>query len=466
MADEHAPSVTHPRFDSTAHAAEAASAARRDVQWRFYLVSGLAWFATVLPMPVNVLLATSRGFGLDDVGMFMGLYAATVAALEVPTGGLADAIGRKRVALGAIALQAAATAVFLVAFSLPVLLAYAVLLGTARALGSGALSAWFVDALQSADPDVDLQPPLALAGTTDLIALAAGTLTGGALPMAFGSLPADGSAILTPLATTLVASIALQAIAFVATLVLVVEARPAWRERHGTGGGATGGRGGERARLGMVLRDAVRLVRGRPVLGLLLGAQATAGFALLGMETFWQPYLDARLGAADERTWIFGAVLAGAFVAGMIGNLAAVPAARWFGGRYARLAGAAVALQAVALAALAWAPTATAAIPLFWAAYFSMGAAVSPIATIFHGEVPSERRSAMLSVQSLAGFAGSFGGTVALGLVAEATSVAMAWFVAGGGLAFGAVLLSRSDRVMHRPRASTSDVERAARPSA
>mgnify|MGYP006173545855 CR=1 FL=1 len=33
-----------------------------------------------------------------------------------------------------------------------------VLYGVSRALSSGALDAWFIDALQAADPNVDLQP--------------------------------------------------------------------------------------------------------------------------------------------------------------------------------------------------------------------------------------------------------------------------------------------------------------------
>ena len=101
-----------------------------------------------------------------------------IVLLEVPTGGLADAIGRKRVTLIALLFTLVSEVAILFAFSLPMFLLFAVLSGTGRALISGAPVAWFIDSLQAADPEVDVQPALAQAGTFELFALAAGTLLG------------------------------------------------------------------------------------------------------------------------------------------------------------------------------------------------------------------------------------------------------------------------------------------------
>jgi len=54
--------------------------------------------------------------------------------------------------------------------------------------------------------------------------------------------------------------------------------------------------------------------------------------------------------------------------------------------------------------------------------------------------VPSERRSVMLSVQSLASFGGAFVGSVALGALAEATSIPLAWSVSGALVLLAALL--------------------------
>lgn len=419
------------------HASPSTNYAARTVRRRYFFVHAVTWFATVLPMPVHVLLANQREFGLQEIGWMMGCYALTVALLEVPTGGLADTYGRKRIALAAIATHALAAATLLVAFELPVLFAHAVLLGVARALGSGALVAWFVDALLDAGAEAELQPSLALAGTVELIALAAGTLVGGALPTAFAHLPSGDGLVWTPLATPVAAAMAMHATAFAAVAFSIREPSPA-RTR---GAGAASGRGPA-----ALLRDARALVRTRPVLPLLLAVQAVAGFALLGLETFWQPFLEARLDGALGRTWIFGVVLAGSFLAGMIGNLVAIPLARWSGGRRAHLAAAAVGVQVAALAGLATSGSAAVATGFFWLAYFAIGLAASPLATLFHRAVPAERRSSMLSVQSLLGFAGSFAGSLVLGLVAEGVSIGAAWAVAAAVLTVGVGFLMRAVR--------------------
>ena len=46
-------------------------------------------------------------------------------------------------------------------------------------------------------------------------------------------------------------------------------------------------------------------------------------------------------------------------------------------------------------------------------------------------EIPAERRSTMLSVQSLASYVGGFSGSVILGYLAQNISISAAWIVAG-----------------------------------
>ena len=143
---------------------------RLSVRNAYWLVTSLNWFAAVLPMPVMVLLAQSRGVTLAEVGLYMGVYALVVAALEVPSGAVADAMGRKRAYLLGGTLTVVARLVYLAAFDLWAFVLFAALFGAARALTSGALEAWFVDALQAEDEGVDLQPALATAGSFQLAA--------------------------------------------------------------------------------------------------------------------------------------------------------------------------------------------------------------------------------------------------------------------------------------------------------
>jgi len=395
----------------------------------YYLVSSLNWFANVLPMAVMVLIARSRGLSLADIGYFLGAYSLTVVLLELPSGALADAIGRKRTYLLAGCVGVVAKAVFLFAFGLPAFLLYALTFGVSRALSSGALEAWFIDALQAADPDVDLQPALAGAGAWNLAALAAGTFVGSALPGLFASLPQHPTAVLTPLSVTLVASIVANLAVLLLTALVVREApRPRAARRRGpfttlrTGFAALGG----------ILADAARLTRRDRALLLLLGAEVVVGVALSASENLWQPFFAARLGGATpENTLLLGVVLAGCFGMGVLGNLVATPLTRLLGGRYALVAGLFQLLQGAAFLLLAAQGGVVAATALFWLTYVARSAWSSPHAALFNGRVPSERRSVMLSVQSLASFGGAFVGSVALGALAEGTSIPLAWSVSG-----------------------------------
>jgi MFS family permease len=397
------------------------------IRRRYALVTFLIWLATALPIALQILLAQSRGLSLTQIGVVMGAYSLVIVLLEVPTGGLADAVGRKRVALLAHALAAVSSLALLFAFSFPAFLGAMLLYGVSRALSSGALDAWYVDALRAADPGIDLQPALAAIETVTLLALGLGALIGGALPRLFASLPPDGAAVLSPLSAPIVASLAVRLLLLPVIARLIPEARP---------GGASW-RAGFRAAPALT-RDAAAISRANGRLVLLMAASFVTGLVLLGLESFWQPFfaaLPAAVGGASPgdtpNSLLFGVIMAGNFAVGVAGNLLAAPLGRRLGRRHALVAALARLLQGGFLLALA---TSTALIPattFFWLVYLMAGVAVSPHAALVNDEIPDDRRSAMLSVQSLAFYAGSFLGGAALGWVADTWSIGAAWTVAG-----------------------------------
>jgi MFS family permease len=415
----------------------------RSIRARYYAVTFLIWFSTALPLALTVLLMRARGLSLSQIGFVMGAYSLIIVLLEVPTGGLADAVGRVRVALVAHALAAVSSLALLPAFSFPAFLGAMVLYGVSRALSSGALDAWFVDALQAADPDVDLQPALAGAEIVALLALGLGTILGSALPRLFPALPADGTAVLTPLAIPLVAALGVRLLLLPAIALFIREARP-------TGGASW--REGFRA-VPALVRDAAALSRANNRLVLLMAASFVAGFALLGLESFWQPFFAALPGTTRSdgatNTVLFGVIMAGNFLASMAGNFIAGPLGRRLDRRYALLGALSRLLQGSFMLALAASTALIPAAAAFWLAYLSAGVGNSPHATLVNDEIPAARRSAMLSVQSLAFYAGSFLGGAGLGWLADRWSIGAAWAVAGGlvvvSLAFY-LLVDRSRR--------------------
>ena len=71
-----------------------------------------------------------------------------------------------------------------------------------------------------------------------------------------------------------------------------------------------------------------------------------------------------------------------------------------------------------------------------WFAYLGLGYANPVLSATFHARVASAERATMLSVQSLAAYAGGVAATLVLGFVAEASGLATVWLavaaVAGG----------------------------------
>lgn len=415
----------------------------KTIKWRYNLVNGLYWLTVGLSLPLTILLMQKRGISLFEIGLTMGAYSLTIVLFELPTGGLADAIGRKQVALVAHVFMLFSGFFIVCAFSMPVFMAGMMLNGVGRALASGALDAWFVDALQSAEADTPLQPALAQVGTITLLALGVGTLSGGALPQLFPQLAADGTAILTPMATPLVLSIAIKCVVLALIVFLIDEVRP------------TSSQGNFRQRIAAtpsVIWDGIALSWRNPILLQLLGTTLIGGLVLTGLETFWQPHFADLLGDT-ENTILFGIVMAGNFLVGMVANMLSVPLSRWLNHRYALVSAITRGLQGGSLLLLAAQDGVLGATIFFWLVYLNMGMESSPQATLVNMQISAERRSTMLSVQSLASYLGAFVGSAGLGWIAERSSIAVAWRGAAVILMLSCLLYILIDRRLTNEKA-------------
>lgn len=391
---------------------------RRRILSVYLLITGLRWFAVALPLPLIYLFMGERGMSLSEIGALVSVHALAIVALELPTGGLADAIGRKRVTLIAYALSLIAGGAMLLAFSFPIFAVAWLLTGVARALNSGALDAWFVDSLRAVDAEIDLQPVLAQAASVEIAGLALGTLIGGFLPIPFSFLPSGAEVLLTPLSVTLLASITVQLAALILVALLVQETRP-----------TEGAVPNSLRRVPQLIAEALALSSRNRVIVLLLAATALGAMALSSVETFWQPHF-AHWFDPEQNGFLFGLLMTGAFVLGLVGNLAATRLSRLFDRRYALAAatGTLVAAGSLLLLALQAAPLPAALMFLLY--YGGLGLGGSPAATLLHGEIPAERRSTMLSVASLAGYLGAAAASLLFGLLAERSGIGTVWLLA------------------------------------
>ena len=151
------------------------------IRRRYLVLHGLRWLPSGLLIPVMVLLMLERGIGLSQIGLIFAIQGFVVLGLELPTGGLADALGRKPVLVAAAVFSLASLAMFAVAQTVWMFAVALLLQGIYRALESGPLDAWYVDAALAADPRADLEGGLSAAGVVTGVSIASGALLAGGL---------------------------------------------------------------------------------------------------------------------------------------------------------------------------------------------------------------------------------------------------------------------------------------------
>ncbi|MDH2427749.1 MFS transporter [Sphaerisporangium sp. TRM90804] len=428
----------HPGRPSGGHAGPpghgrhllSAAAARR----RYALISALTWLPPGLMMAPMVLLMTSRGLSLAQVGVVIAVFSTVVVVLELPTGGLADVVGRRAVLAISGLVTVAALGLMAVATSMWPFVVSAVLKGVARALSSGPAQAWYVDTLHAAEgPGADLKPGLSRGEAAGSFSLSAAVLAGGFLPLV-----APGG-----LAAPVVAGAAAGAVLFVVVLVAMPEPprpRPSAREvlrdvpvTIGTG-----------LRLG--LRDAA--------LGRLLLIALPLGAGLSAIEMLTPGRLAALTGEAESGSSAYAVVAAAGFAASALGSWLAPGAARLLRSS-TRAAVAGVLVTALAFGALAGssALTGLAGIAAAAASYTLMfaGLAVTGVlrAEMMHGRVDAARRATLMSVDSLQLQFGAMAAALGLGWLATRAGPAPAWWVVAGVIALSSALFLRLPRRTH-----------------
>ncbi|MER7401352.1 MFS transporter [Streptomyces sp. NPDC000070] len=422
---------------------------------RYVTVCALLWLPPGLGMASMVLLFSERGMSLAAVAGLFAVHSLTVAALELPTGGLSDVLGRRPVLAMAGALNVVASALAGLGTTAWVLTAGMVLMGAARALSSGTAEAWYVDTVQAhSGPDAELRTGLARGGSATSAALAAGILLGGALPWLLGVGPDLGarlgeatSGAVLPLSVPVLLGAAVRVV-FVCYVLTVLREPP---------------------RPPATLRSVLRGVPVTVLGGLRLGGRdalvrrvlltaAAVGSALAAIELLMPGRTVALTGATGSGAMAYAALSCAGFVCGGAGSHLAPLAARVAGsGERAVL----VCLGGCAGGVLLLGVTASTTHMLgtaltvvgFCLFYLGLGAASPNGNELLHRRVPSARRATALSVQSLA--QQLVGALTGLAVGALPTGP-LPWLLTGAVLLSGALLWLRRADVRSTPVTTTT----------
>jgi MFS family permease len=426
-------------------------------QRRYLTLTALRWGATGLVIPVQMLLYTARGLDLTTIGLLVALYSALIVALELPTGGLADLMGRRRTMLVA--------GVFLVAAMLAVAFSQgawqfagaSVLSAVGRALSSGPIEAWYVDTVRAADPEASLRAGLSRGWAVEAVALGVAAILGGAVPQWFDGLAADG--LLVPFSIPALAAAGLAVVSTVATALLMTEPPRT---------GAPVGLGATLRGVPGQIADGVRLAWRDPVIRLLVGRTAMIGTSLFVLEILTPLQFAALLGGPEKAAAAYGVVVTAAFLGSAAGAAAAPALCRITGGH--PLSVAALATAATALGAGLIGLTAAGvggfvlAVGGYLLAYLA-GGVPGPLATeALHERVGAARRATLVSVSSLALQLGGLGGSLGAAPLAQRAGFGWGWAVCVGALLVATVLtVAARRRAQSTPGISTSDSSASAR---
>ncbi len=370
------------------------------------LVYFLRMLATGTIAPVLALMLMAHGATIETLSLMLGAYSVTVVAMEFPSGVLADLIGQKRVFLLSTLFAVLSFGLMFISRTAPVLLLAMVFNGLARAFASGTLDALAVNQSPTRD-DTTLLKINARFAILESAGLALGALAGGFL-----------AAVGDRYIVNITANLLLYGLCFTLTLLFI-------HEQHARK--ADCGRKPLRALIGGQLKQSVSFIAQKGVVRTLLLLSAVTGFALLSVETYWQPAYSA-FGAPS---WTLGFVTFGSFLSVMLGSKLTERILR---NHTEHVPAAFLALRIVfgaGLIGLYFAAGAGPFVVVCMASYFFLGGGSVAENTLIHRAAKDDQRSSILSLFS---FVMQMGGVLAAAVgfaVSAGLRYQLMWPIAG-----------------------------------
>jgi MFS family permease len=386
----------------------------RSARRRYLTLVALRWLPTGLLIPVTVLLALSRGLSLTEIGLIFSIQGLVVLVLELPTGGLSDSLGRRPILILASIVGLTSLGLLYVADSVPLFAASMALQGVFRALDSGPLEAWYVDATLAAEPGADIEHGLSAGSTVLSLAIALGALLSGGL-VALD--PIDG---VPALALPLLVALGLGVVNLLAITWLMTETRRARDARAVVRSVRAVPR---------VIADGVGLLRASRVLLALVGVELFWGFSMVTFESLFPVRLSEVVGDTARAAALMGPVTSVAWFASAAGAGLIVVVSRRIG--VARSAAVLRVAQGGTIVAMGLIAGPVGVVVAYLACYVAHGASNPMHMTLLHRQVDGPHRATVLSMNSMIAQPAGALGAILLSALADGTSISTA-MVAGG----------------------------------
>jgi MFS family permease len=383
----------------------------------------------------TIFLLQVGGLDLFQVMLVNSVFTVAQMVFEVPTGVIADTIGRRASIVLSMATLAASTVLYVLTpgwgWGIWGFMFASVLLGLGYTFQTGASDAWLVDALDATGWTGPKDRVFAWGQIAWGVGMMTGSLLGGVLGQFNLVWPYLGRGILL-------------GVCFVVALFMVhdlgFEPRPLRAATFGD-------------EMRRIFSGGVHYGWRSPVVRPLLWTSAISGLFMMYGFYAWQPYVLELLGR--DYVWLLGVVQAASSAVGIVGN-ALVGRIMGKGENRrdparvlvaAALVNAAFVLGIGAVGIVAREPgivPAGAAIAM-WLGWGIVYGISGPVRMSFINEhIPSSQRATVLSLDAFFSDAGGAVGQPALGWLSERVSISFAWLIGGGLVGLTAPLYAKS----------------------
>ena len=420
----------------------------RNVVAGYVTVSALFTLAASLIWAINtIFLIREGGLSIFQVMLVNAAFTVGQMVFEVPTGVIADTIGRKASMLLCMVTLLVSTLLYVITptwgWGIWGFVGASVILGLGFTFQTGAVDAWVVDALDATDWARPKDKVFAWGQMASGGGMLVGSLLGGLLGQIGLSWP-------------YVVRAALLGVAALAVVVLVRDIGFTPRPLRWSTFGVESRR---------ILRAGVTFGwRSRVLRPLLWASTVTGVFGMYGFYV-WQPYVLDLLGR--NYVWLLGVVQAVFSLAGILGNLLVgrtmrEGARRREAARVLERAAGVQALLVFAIAGVGLIFTGTGLLPAglaiaLWLVFGFIFGLATPIRMAYMNEhIPSSERATVLSLDSFFGDAGGAVGQPALGWISVRASIPVAWLIGGAIMAVVPFLYGRSGTAARAERAPLS----------
>ena len=368
-------------------------------------------YITGLLVPVLSLLLIDKGATLSKLSILIGIYSFSVIVLELPTGIMADIIGRKKTFCLSLIVSLIFSVVIILGNGLIILCIGMLLYGLNRAISSGSFEALFIDSYINEFGKDRLHVATTRINVIDALGLSAGALTGGYLP----EISSKYFSSIGMYDLSLIVRIILTIIVLIFALIYIKETVVYENKQKGS-------------LIEHIKNSSSIVTENKNIICIFISVFST-GFLFSSLETYWQPHFISLM-PNNSAMFLLGVMAFMYFAAAMAGNII-------YGRIFSKYNTKKMYLLLRSILAMVLIITALQTNMVLFVVFYTLiylffGMANIPESVILNGEIPNEFRASVLSLNSLILQIGVLFGSFINSVIINHSTIPSLWFIASG----------------------------------